>query len=450
MQQLARALRSPTAMVLVALALRLGFMIHGRTYRFDSANDHFNFGSEEGRIARSLVSGEGFSSPYTTPTGPTADQPPVYPVLIAAVFKLFGIYSVTSAWVIEAMQCVQASLTCLTIFLIARRTFGQTTAVLAGWAWAFFYYSMWWATQLIWETSLSTLLFSLAFLSALRLGSSRRLSAWVHFGLLWGLIALTNTALVSFFPVSLAWIWYRQRRTGLQLTRFGGASLVAFSVCVIPWAIRNYVVLGHFITVRDDFGLALYLGNNERPAYWRFEEGHPGRDAVENLKCALEGETTYEREKLAGAVSFIKSHPRVFVWRTFSRIIFYWVGNLTWLEESHTAARFAAHALLSLLAFLGLRLAFGSRNDTAPVFALSLLLIPLTYYITIAGTPRYRHPVEPLMMVLGAYAVTSGFLVLRRKLAAPGGSPERPRGQPSSHRACLCAMDFRCCPTETT
>src|SRR5664280_1449345 len=49
-------------------------------------------GFESCRIAASIVSGHGFSSPYGIPTGPTAWLPPVYPYLVAAVFKVLGVY----------------------------------------------------------------------------------------------------------------------------------------------------------------------------------------------------------------------------------------------------------------------------------------------------------------------------------------------------------------------
>src|SRR5690349_1140930 len=56
-------------------------------------------------IARSLLTGHGFSSPFPLPTGPTAFLPPVYPFILAAIEKLFGLASTRSAWVILIMQC---------------------------------------------------------------------------------------------------------------------------------------------------------------------------------------------------------------------------------------------------------------------------------------------------------------------------------------------------------
>ncbi len=56
--------------VLVALLLRLSVITIGHTYRITPRRDHFQFGWEMGRIARSIATGQGFSSPTDLPTGP--------------------------------------------------------------------------------------------------------------------------------------------------------------------------------------------------------------------------------------------------------------------------------------------------------------------------------------------------------------------------------------------
>ena len=108
---------------------------------------------EMGRVARSIVTGQGFSSPYTQPTGPTALLPPVYPFLLACAFKLFGIYTTASALTILTLNNLFSSFTCLPIFLIARRVFGVRVASWAGWTWAFFPYSAILSNLFVWETT---------------------------------------------------------------------------------------------------------------------------------------------------------------------------------------------------------------------------------------------------------------------------------------------------------
>ena len=85
---------------MVAFALRFGWIVVAHTYKFKTLDNNFSFGWEMGRIGRSLAEGQGFSNPFNETTGPTAWEPPLYPFLIAGVFKLFGVYTHASALVL--------------------------------------------------------------------------------------------------------------------------------------------------------------------------------------------------------------------------------------------------------------------------------------------------------------------------------------------------------------
>src|SRR6516164_4290751 len=86
--------------VMVALAMRLAVMGFLYPEQLDPARDHWKFGYETGRIARSIVEGKGFSSPLFADTGPTAWMTPVYPGIVAGVFWIFGVYTKASALVL--------------------------------------------------------------------------------------------------------------------------------------------------------------------------------------------------------------------------------------------------------------------------------------------------------------------------------------------------------------
>ena len=51
-----------------------------------------------------IALGQGFSNPYGGNTGPSAWEPPLYPYLIGGVFKIFGIYTYASAWVLLSIN----------------------------------------------------------------------------------------------------------------------------------------------------------------------------------------------------------------------------------------------------------------------------------------------------------------------------------------------------------
>src|SRR5882724_12287598 len=150
-------------LVVISFALRLGYVVIAHTYRFKAMGDNFSFGFEMGRIGRSLATGGGFDNPFNGYTGPTAWEPPLYPLLIAAVFKLFGIYSQASAFILLTINCIFSALTCIPIFLIAKRCFSERVAVWSAWTWALLPSIMYWCTRWVWETSLATLLLAAIF-----------------------------------------------------------------------------------------------------------------------------------------------------------------------------------------------------------------------------------------------------------------------------------------------
>ena len=101
--------------VLVALVLRVLVITVGHTYKITPRRDHFQFGWETGRIARSIALGQGYASPTDLQTGPTAWTAPVYPYILGQVFKVFGIYSNLSGWVILVFNSIFEALTCWTL-----------------------------------------------------------------------------------------------------------------------------------------------------------------------------------------------------------------------------------------------------------------------------------------------------------------------------------------------
>ena|SRR5580704_3423356 len=95
MKFLKRALSSPSVIVVLAFALRVLWLWIGQLHAPLPVRPA-PFGYETGRIARSIALGKGFSSPLNVDTGPTIWLTPIYPYLLAGIFKLFGVYTFAS------------------------------------------------------------------------------------------------------------------------------------------------------------------------------------------------------------------------------------------------------------------------------------------------------------------------------------------------------------------
>jgi hypothetical protein len=105
---LLRCLRCPFLPILVTVVTRL--MISAQvlatfsTQRFWGTN-------ETGAIAASLAAGRGFASPYDA-SQPSAGLAPAYPYMVSVVFRMFGVHSRASTWVLIAFNTLCAAFTC--------------------------------------------------------------------------------------------------------------------------------------------------------------------------------------------------------------------------------------------------------------------------------------------------------------------------------------------------
>jgi hypothetical protein len=419
-------LGSPFVITAVAILLRTATVLIFHFYRFSSKPDVFDFGWEMGSVARALATGHGFSSPCRIPSGPTALVPPVYPYLIAVIFKAHGVYSDNSAAILLLFNAFCSGLVCLVLVALGRRTVGLKAAILGAWVWAFWPMSVW-ESHRIWESSLSVLLFTLTFLSLLALQKEKQTGFGALCGLLWGLTALTNPAILAFVIPALIYLVFREKTSRNSIPAAHGIALLMMCITISPWIIRDYVVFHRFMAIRDGLPLELYLGNHQQGPGENVLSGQVCNSLKENRKLAELGELTYLQEKAEAAKAFIVAHPGEFGTRTVKRAFYFWASTPEgWLDVGGTKRALFAElmnlrrplfALSSILAFIGLVIGWRRQLPGIVLFTILLVLPPLPYYLT-HGENRYRHPIEPEIMLLAAYTLVT---------AIESGGPGRSR-----------------------
>lgn len=393
--------------MLVGLAVRMAAMPFTFSDLRDPGRNYFRFGWESGQVAAAVASGHGFSSPLPTPTGASAWLPPVFPLLLAAVFRVLGIFTAASAFVILLLDSIFSVLTCIPVYFIARHTFGERAAKFAAWGWAFFPFAVYYSVGRVWSDCLGALLFAVVFLMALKLGPESRLQDWVGWGALWGIFALTNPATLAALPFLLGWIMVRSRPRPKAASIF--LMLVAACVVVSPWMIRNYRVFHRLIPLRDNFWMEMWFGNTGDLSEIIPDWAHPSTNPQEQAEFARLGELAYNQKKKQLVLEFVEQHPAQFAGLCFRRASNFWTGywslNREFLEaEPFTYPNIVFVTGTSILTFLGLWMAWKRRLAIAP-YVLVLLFFPLVYYVTHSEL-EYRHPMEPLMVALAAYGVS--------------------------------------------
>ena len=385
--------------VLVAIALRLAYLAV-RVWRMQAWSiDPAGFGNEIGHVARSIAAGKGFSSPLLGDTGPTAWFAPVFPYVLAGVLKLFGADSYASFVVALTLNAVFSALTCIPVFFIAQRLGGRRQAVWTAWAWAFFPVAVFLVVDYVWYSVLSTFIGAILLWSTMALRASNRPLAWAGYGLLWGLLLMTNPSFVSLIPFIGVWLILELRKRGHPWLRFAGTAVLTAILCCLPWTLRNYAVFHQFIPFRSNFGLELWRYNSDR------QLPHPSLDESERARYARMGEIAYMREKRREAVQFILGHPWLEARLAAARFVTMWTGSEHPIAELLATSKITvwtrrlSEALISGLASVGLWLLYRRQNEYFWPIATFPIIFPLIYYITVAAE-IYRHPVDPALIVL--------------------------------------------------
>lgn len=394
-------------LVLLALAVRLTILFAANTYEL-GRNDDGRISGETTNIARAIVEGRGFSSALNgVNPGPTAWMAPAYPYFVALVFRFLGFFTKPAIIAILIIQSLFSALTVVPILGIAGYTVGRRAGWLAAWAWSVFPWFSKWSVTWVWEMSLSAFLLSLLFWYALSLRQDSRLKAWCGFGALFGFALLVNPALAAFLPVALAWCCHEMYLAQKDWLKPAVVSVLACAVVISPWLVRNRLVFGRWVFLRSNFGFELALGNYHDSNGRGWGGGHPSGNPKEFQKYVKMGEIAYNDARQREALEFIKEYPGEFMSLNAKRFVYFWDGSaMDYFSPSAWYWFPSSFAVLSFLVLPGLLVTHRRKLHGWPMFFGVLLLYPFPYYLT-SNQVRFRHAIEPLMLLLIAFAAVA-------------------------------------------
>jgi hypothetical protein len=400
---------SPRFIFLVALGLRIGFLVYEAHVIPANVLAFVPFDQEVGSVAKALVQGGGFCCLFRQPSGPTAWLAPVYPVLLAGIFRVLGVFTLASFYAAALLNCLFSALACFPIFLVGKRVSNIPAAAAAAWLWAFFPSGIVMPAEWIWDTSLSALLAATILWATVRLSESLRLRDFVAYGLLWGLSLLTNPALGALLPFQLGWIALRHYRRGsLRPKSLGLVCAILVTMC-FPWMARNAVQFHRLIPLRSNFPFELWLGNNELYNEHSREVNRITR--FEQIRrYAQLGESAFLQEKWEMAWKFILSHPALTVRLFGRRILATWLGTGSPERDLlHPGSPLVAFIFAwNIIVVLGTMIAFARLMIVrSPLFfpiAAFPVAFPLVYYLTQTSL-RLRHPCDPVLALMVLLAI---------------------------------------------
>ncbi len=337
----------------------------------------------------------------------TAYRPPVTPLFYAAVYAVAG-HSYLAAHV---ANCLLAGMTVLLVYGIARRVFGATEGWLAAGVYAFYPLAVYYNLTLLSETHGAFLvcLFVWLALPFLEPGGWR----WaVAAGLALGALLLCKPGFVFLVPLLLVWAWVICR-TNILLWSRALLILLLAGMVVLPWAVRNHLVMGTFIPFSNGGGSLLLQANNRivvaDPRYRGYAVWDTSLPEYAPILRAPNDEC--ERDVIAKklAVQWLRDNPdhwfyllRGKFWRLWTPTYFgtqyRQFYSLVYMYYGTILVSFAL-SVLPVTAWLW------RRRDPALIL-LAPIAATVVMVLVFHGQHRYRFPIDSLCIVIGAGGVT--------------------------------------------
>ena len=417
------------ALLLVALALRLGYLWEHRASPFFDAPvvDAQTF------LNQALASGPfwGGDEPYW--------QPPLYIYLLTFVCWLLP----TSYFVgIRIVHAGLGVLSCLLVYALARHAFGEQVGRIAGVMAALCGSLLYFEGELL-AVPVEVFLNLLLLYSLLLAWRCERGCDWVLAGLIAGLAALTRPTILLFILAFCAWtLWHRRRSAYRSLFSF----IIPIALVILPVTYRNWTIEPDLVFISSNAGVNFYIGNNAN--YERTVSLRPGMQWEAMIAAAedSEHETAAAQSAffLGKSLDYITAQPLDYLGLFCKKGFLFWSGPETKRNQDIYYARQHSRILSLLLWDWRVSIPFGLIGPlsllglglsmrwawTPPIALLRLYALAYTASVVLFfPAARYRMPVVPVLIAFAAFAVFQLYLGVRHRayirtavLALPLGS----------------------------
>jgi 4-amino-4-deoxy-L-arabinose transferase-like glycosyltransferase len=419
--------------VAVALALRIALVL--ATPHFVPTGDPADYN----RNAISIATGHGMAvTQIASPGGPSAYRAPAYPYLLGILYWAVGIHASAG----RLLSALLGTLTVALLVAVVSLLWDRRWALAVGGVAAVYPPLIALNASLLSESLFIPLALATA-LSIDRIARARGYLRWcAAAGALCGVAALTRSVgllwlLPTMVVAARAGEHRRRSAAGVLLTA------VATVLVLAPWSIRNAEAFHAFVPLSTEDGFTLAGAYNREAgmagpfhAVWLDPLSVPSLRPV-FARLAVRNHGHYNEAQLDSALrdaglGYLRRHPSqlpVSVWlhslrmlnlgsnHRFTTAVAYREMNLPhglWTITSVSAQ------LVALIALLGIALgAVGViRLQAGPWWLWAMALLTLAATVITAGTPRYRTPADPFLIVLDVLAVKALATRLRRPAVA--------------------------------
>jgi 4-amino-4-deoxy-L-arabinose transferase-like glycosyltransferase len=363
-------------------------------------------------LATNLSEGEGYA---LKPGYHTARRPPLYPVILSALYRLTGPSSAAA----RVLQVLLGGAIIWLVFLVTRRYFSARAAWLAAIATALnpflIFVSGYMLTENLYIVALLGMLLLVPRANSI---TSWRLAAATGIMLALASLARPTGFVLGWWVVAAVLVFDRVAVTN-RLARCGVLAL-AFVLVLLPWAVRNYRTFDRVIPFTTHGGITFYQGNNHKVLDIPQYKGNVAPLGQLPRHESLSQMSELEREEAAWALGkqFLrenKSKVPLLLWNKFQR---FWrfrsdvgmsgIRSGWWFPKDSTLGKIASsldvglvYAVVAIPLFvLGLVVTFRSWRTLLLLYGFIVCHTGIS--LIFHGSLRMRSPIEPIIAIVAA------------------------------------------------
>jgi hypothetical protein len=451
-----RPLRILALIVVVSVAARLGaaLILGGGVETLPGISDQVSYHM----LAQQVVSGHGFTVaadwwPLTRAGEATAHWSYLYTLYLALFYAVFGVQPLlprlVQAVIVGAVWPILA-------YRIGRRVAGERAGervglIAAAWSAAYGYFAYYAAALMTEPFFITAILWSVDLM--LDLAARRpQFRRYALLGLAIGTAVLLRQLFLVVVPVLLAWLWAARNIAAFGVSgstsastststsgststststsigaRLARAALsLAYPICslavvglmILPWTIRNAQAFGQFVMLNTNAGFAFYWANH--PAQGTQFAGLLASDQayLDLVPAELRGlnEAALDSALLRLGLAFVTDDPGRYALLSLSRVpafFMFWPSSDSGLISNVVRVLSFGVALPFMLYGLIAALPAWRRWLPLYLFAAVYTVIHLLSWALV----RYRLPVDALLLIFAAYAVSDLHGRLARRAA---------------------------------
>jgi hypothetical protein len=377
---------------------------------------------EHGEIAANLLAGRGFSIKFLGADGPTSQQAPIYPVVVAAAYAIGGVETPRALLLLELGQALLGGwLVAETIRLARSVAPGRSSVAIASGLVVAVHPTLVYAATHVQVAGLAA---TLLVATLARACEARTVRDAFVVGLWLAVLMLTDPILGLVAPGAC---WVMARAAAIRGVRPIAAMTLAAVLGLSPWIVRNAVIHGEFVPIKSTFGYAFWQGNCRQSqgtdkvvrasvetalkrdstglrdlnaTLWaaRHEAGYIDDIALNKMDYQILGavsEPERSRILLRRALFELNGHGSRYLSLCLRRLRYFLLFDETNPKTRNRLYRIG-HAGLTGLALLGLMLAPREVRRRLGPTLLTVGLVATFHALTIVSA-RFHLPIEPLL-----------------------------------------------------